>query len=129
MTSKNKKHPLEKHLTSSIVNLNYINEYLDGEKEPTIKVIQIFIEQAYKIMEKLEKGILSKNYQDIIYTAHFFKSSFTTMGINCYDEIQQIESLGRQNASIDKISKTLNIMMPKFNEAIQEYESLLDKLR
>jgi len=111
------------------VNLDYINQCLDGEKEPTIKVILIFLEQASKIMKKLEKGIISKNHQEITYASHFFKTSFITMGISCYQEVCEIEDLSRQNSSIEKISKLLNNMMPAYNEAIHAYKLLLEKLQ
>ncbi len=129
MNSKTKKNILEKHLSNSIVNLDYINQCLDGEKEPTIKVILIFLEQASKIMKKLEKGIISKNHQEITYASHFFKTSFITMGISCYQEVCEIEDLSRQNSSIEKISKLLNNMMPAYNEAIHAYKLLLEKLQ
>ena len=129
MNLKAKKNILEKHLSNSIVNLDYINEYLEGEKEPTIKVIQIFLEQASKIMKKLEKGVLSVNHQEITYASHFFKTSFITMGISCYKEICEIEDLSRQNSSIEEISKLLNNMKPAYNEAIQAYKLLLVQLQ
>jgi len=129
LNSKTKKNILEKHLSNSIVNLDYINQCLDGEKEPTIKVILIFLEQASKIMKKLEKGIISKNHQEITYASHFFKTSFITMGISCYQEVCEIEDLSRQNSSIEKISKLLNNMMPAYNEAIHAYKLLLEKLQ
>lgn len=116
-------------LSNSVVNLDYINEYLDGEKEPTIKVIRIFLEQASKIMKRLEEGVLSKNHQEITYASRFFKTSFITMGINCYKEVCEIEDLSRQNNSIEKISRLLSNMMPAFNEAIHEYKLLLEKLK
>jgi len=111
------------------VNLDYINEYLDREKEPTIKVICIFLEQAAKTMEKLEKGIQSKNYEEITYASHFFKSTFITMGINCHKEICEIEELSRQNTALKEISKRLKLMMPAYNEAIRAYESILDNIQ
>jgi len=111
------------------VNLDYINDCLDGEKEPTIRVIRIFLEQASEIMDKLEKGIINQNHSEISYASHFFKTSFTTMGINCYKEICEIEDLSRGKKSIGKISKLLNKMMPKYNEAIHAYKLLLEKLQ
>jgi len=129
LTLKTKKNILEKHLANSIVNLDYIHECLDGEKEPTITVIRIFLEQATEIMKKLESGILSKNHQEITYASHFFKTSFTTMGISCHKEICEIEDLGRQNGPIEKISKLLTNMMPAYIEAIDAYTLLLETLQ
>ena len=83
MNLNTKNNILEKYLSGSVVNLEYINDCLNGEKEPTIKVIQIFLEQATEIMDKLENGIINQNYPEISYASHFFKTSFTTMGINC----------------------------------------------
>jgi len=126
---KTKNYIPKNNLSNSIVNLDYITEYLDGEKEPTIKVIRIFLEQASKIMKRLEEGVLSKNHQEITYSSRFFKTSFITMGINCYKEVCEIEALSRQNNSIEKISRLLSNMMPAFNEAIHEYKLLLEKLQ
>lgn len=128
MTLKTKKNILEKHLTNSVVNLDYINECLDGEKEPTITVIRIFLEQATVIMKRLECGIRSKNHQEITYASHFFKTSFTTMGISCYNEICEIEDLSRQKTSVTEIAKRLNNMMPSYNKAIDAYVTLLETL-
>lgn len=129
MNLKTKNNILEKHLSNSVVNLEYLNDCLDGEKEPTIKVVQIFLEQASEIMDKLKKGILNQDYSEISYTSHFFKTSFTTMGINCYKEICEIEDLSKKKKSIEKISKLLNNMMPRYIEAIDAYILLLEKLQ
>ncbi|MBL4642823.1 MAG: hypothetical protein JKY44_04440 [Flavobacteriaceae bacterium] len=129
MNLKTKNYIPKNNLSNSIVNLDYITEYLDGEKEPTIKVIRIFLEQASKIMKRLEEGVLSKNHQEITYSSRFFKTSFITMGINCYKEVCEIEDLSRQNNSVEKISRLLSNMMPAFNEAIHEYKLLLEKLQ
>jgi HPt (histidine-containing phosphotransfer) domain-containing protein len=94
-----------------------------------IKVISIFLKQTHIKINELEKSVLDENYMEITNASHFLKSSFTTMGIDCYKEICEIEDLSKQSNSIEKISTTLKNMTPTYNEAIHEYKLLLDKLR
>ncbi len=119
---------IENKLTSSIVNLEYLNECFNGDSEISAQVIDIFLKQADEIINRLKEGVQNKDYKEITYTSHFFKTSFTTMGVNCLENVYEIETLSRNHEPIERISDALNRMLPSYNEAIEEYETILKKL-
>jgi hypothetical protein len=50
------------------------------------------------------------------------------MGVNCLDEIAELEKQAQRNESEDVIKERLNYILPICRESIIEYQLILDRL-
>jgi len=116
-------------LTSDILDLTYLNECFLGERAPLIDVITMFLEQTKKKIEELQNAIKDEDYSLIKKTAHFLKSSFSMMGLSCYDDISKIEMMGAQKEKITAISTLFKNITPSYRASIREFEFILKKLK
>ncbi|NQW35420.1 MAG: Hpt domain-containing protein [Flavobacteriales bacterium] len=116
-------------LTSDILDLTYLNECFLGERAPQIYVITIFLEQTKKKIEELQNAIKDEDYSLIKKTAHFLKSSFSMMGLSCYDDISKLEMMGTQKEKITTISTLFKSITPSYRASIREFEFILKKLK
>ena len=116
-------------LTSDIVDLTYLNEYFLGERAPLIDVITMFLEQTKKKIEELQNAIKDEDYSLIKKTAHFLKSSFSMMGLPCYDDISKLEMMGAQKEKITTITTLFKSITPSYRASIREFEFILKKLK
>ena len=116
-------------LTSNIVDLTYLNECFLEERAPLIDVITIFLEQTKKKIEELQNAIKDEDYLLIEKTAHFLQSSFSMMGLSCYDDISKLEMMGAQKEKITAISILFKNITPSYRASIREFEFILKKLK
>jgi hypothetical protein len=82
-----------------------------------------------KKIEELQNAIKDEDYLLIEKTAHFLQSSFSMMGLSCYDDISKLEMMATQKEKITAISTLFKSITPSYRASIREFEFILKKLK
>lgn len=116
-------------LESNLLNLESLKDFFSDDKDLLIELIEAFLSDTSPRIKVLEESLTEIDYNSVKDISHFFKSSFGFMGVNCLDEIDQLEKLAikKENPKLiqEKISTVINIA----NNGIAEYEVMLNKLK
>lgn len=120
---------LEEILVSEVVDLTSLKTFFATDRIMLIEIIEVFLSDTTTKISILEKNIFKPNYQDVKDICIYLKSSFGLMGINCMNEITELELLSENDES-DIISKEkLNHVVLTTKESLTEYKTILDKLK
>ena len=120
---------LEKILSSEVVDLTSLKSFFASDRNMLIEIIRVFVSDTTPKIAILERNILKPNYKDVIDICIFLKSSFGLMGINCINEITDLEQLSKNNESDIIIKEKLNHVVLTTKESLTEYKTILDKLK
>ena len=129
MTKKNKIPAAKTPQNKSVLDLSYLNECFGDDNILKINVINVFIKESKLKTDALKISINEKNFTEIKKISHFLKSSFITMGLQCYAQLIELEALGIQKGPIEKIRINFDEMILIYIASIKEYTSLLKKLK
>ncbi len=106
-TFKDKKKTTVKTKTKVLYDLTVLSELSRGDKEFVLKIIRYFVNQAPEILEKMEKALIQKEYDELYSLAHKIKPSIASLGIKTLStKIVFLEELARNEKDAEKISKT-----------------------
>ena len=119
---------IESILQSKIVDLSSLKNFFESDKSALIKVIKIYISDSEPKINKLEENLKSVHHPEIKSIAHFFKSSFSLMGIQCLKEVTELEKLAEKKESAHIIQERLETIIPICKESIEEYKRILRQL-
>ncbi len=80
------------------IDLTYLNDITDGNKEMIDELINIFIEQIPEFTEGFKEGFSNKDWNKIAAVAHKAKSSVISMGMNDLGEtdLKNLELISKQ---------------------------------
>lgn len=104
------------------IDLAYLNNITDGNKEIIEELITIFIEQIPEFTSDFNDGLAQKDWKKIAAAAHKAKSSVLSMGINDLGNIDlknlelltkqmlldRLTASGEPSTEADQLEKTLN---------------------
>lgn len=79
--------PLHAGSHASIVNLNYLEEFCEGDKIRMQKYINIFLDSAPVLIGKLQAGLKEENFEQLANQVHGFKTKWIMMGMQEASEI------------------------------------------
>ena len=116
-------------LKSEIIDLSSIKNFFSDDKELLVELISVFINDTKPKVDILEKNINQLNFSEVQSISHFFKSSFGLMGINCLDEIDQLEKLAIKKENPKLIQDKLSTVIKVTNDSIVEYRAILNKVK
>lgn len=116
-------------LKSNFLNLESLKEFFSEDKEVLIELINAYISDTSPRIKILEKSLINIDYSAVKDISHFFKSSFGLMGLNCLDEINQLEKLAIKKEEPELIKDKLNTVIKETNNSLTEYEEILHKLK
>ena len=116
-------------LKSNLLNLESLKEFFSEDKEVLIELINAYISDTSPRIKILEKSLINNDYSAVKDISHFFKSSFGLMGLNCLDEINQLEKLAIKKEEPELIQDKLNTVIKATNNSLKEYEVMLNQLK
>ncbi len=119
---------IQKILTSDVVDLTSLKEFFSSDKDSLIQLIGVYLSDTTPRIDTLEKSISSVNYEDVRSICHFLKSSLGLMGVNCLDEVAELEKQAQRDEPEDIIKERLSYAVPILRESITEYKQILEKL-
>jgi len=106
----------------SIVDLTYLEEFCEGDKTRMHKYINIFLDSAPVLIEKINAALHENNFQKIANQLHGFKTKFIMMGMHEANEIATKMELDCRKEISDyslvkkDTAKLLNIISEAINE-------------
>ncbi|APQ16384.1 Hpt domain-containing protein [Maribacter hydrothermalis] len=104
-----------------IYNLDKINEMAEGDQDFINSVIAVFLEEVPEDMESLEKALLAKDHEQVYKLAHKIKPNVDLLGMEQSRAIAlEMETLGKQEASIVEIEKRFPLLKTDINQVIAE---------
>ena len=115
-------------LTSNVVDLTSLKEYFSSDKDSLVQLIGVYLSDTAPRIDILEESLTKVDYDSVRSICHFLKSSFGLMGVNCLDEIAELEKQAQNNEPEDVIKGRLNYILPICRESITEYQLILDRL-
>ena len=86
-----------------IVDLSYMREFSDGNKDFEQEMINLYLEQVPIDFDLLRTAIVDKNYAEIKTMAHKLKSSFSSIGVNEKGLLNSLENEAGANGDIEVI--------------------------
>ncbi|MDR6564524.1 MULTISPECIES: PAS domain S-box protein [unclassified Arcicella] len=121
LNDQNKVSTMEENL-DGIVDLSYLQELSDGNKEFEQEIIELYLSQMPIEFDILRKAISEVNYPGIKATAHKLKSSFSSMGVNEGGILKSLESKALAKEDIEIIKSEfaqLEIILAKAVKILQ----------
>jgi HPt (histidine-containing phosphotransfer) domain-containing protein len=106
---------------ANVCDLNYLSELMGGKKHLIEEIMDVFLKQVPEELQSINDAIEKINYAAIKGVAHTMKSSVSIMGISVLIPIlQEMEDLGSNGTSIEKIKELNRKLILLCNQAIEE---------
>lgn len=110
----------------SVVDLNYLHELSDNNKEFEKEVIELFLQQAPQQLEELDKAVNNKDYPTIKMIAHKLKSSTAvTIGRSLSEHFELLEETASHNELTDNAINSYNKVKEILHLGIHQLQGLL----
>lgn len=106
-------------MNTPVVDFSFLYDLSGNDKTYIYEVIQLYMDTMPPGLEKLEQLILKTNdYEAIHRQAHFLKSSASIVKVRgMYDDLIEIEILGRQHTGKEEMTARLDHILANFKEA------------
>lgn len=79
---------LHKPLPDKLTNMTFLNQFTGGKADKKRKYIQMFLENAPRLLNNMQNALVKEDYESIKVAAHSMKPQFSYMGIP--EEVSQI---------------------------------------
>lgn len=104
--------------TSSLLDLDMLNELAEGDNEYKITIMNMFLETMPETMQKMEEYLSASDWENFYKTAHYAKSSLSVVKVpEMHKLAQAMERNGRQLSSLETIPGMLNLFKKYFEQA------------
>jgi PAS domain S-box-containing protein len=110
---------------SSLVDLTYLHEISDQNKEFEQEMIQLFIQQAPGELVSMKSAIELANHKAISEIAHKLKSSYSLLGIQENGLLKQLEQQGANATPTAEITPCYEELVVITEKAIEELKGML----
>jgi signal transduction histidine kinase/CheY-like chemotaxis protein len=122
-TNKNHK---EAGKTSSVIDLDYLNELSKGDKNFEAEMIRQFIIQVPEEIKSLGSFIRKKDFAAVKSAAHGLKSSVSFVGLSAklHPVLEQIEKYASSGNALGEIQQNFDQLQTICNQAVEEAQSL-----
>lgn len=110
------------------IDLEYLKEQCDGQKEMMVLMLDTFLETSPEYMENIEKDLKSGDLEDLRYSSHAFLSSLRILGsTEIGNSIAEIEDKC-VNGDRDGLEPLVNETLAKSKIALDQAQSALENL-
>lgn len=107
-----------------IYSLDKVKEMAEGDEEFITSVISVFLEEVPQDLERLEKALSIRNYEQVYQLAHKIKPNVDLLGMEqTRAAALEIETLGRSEANMSEIQE----IFPNLKKDIEQVVSELKK--
>ncbi len=98
---------------STVTNLSYLTKFCEGDKERMKKYVQIFLDTAPALIEKINTSLAINDYEEIASQVHGYKTKWIMMGMNETKELalkieQQCREISPDQSAQDNILKLVD---------------------
>ncbi|NUM32543.1 MAG: Hpt domain-containing protein [Bacteroidetes bacterium] len=108
-----------------LYNLEQIELMAEGNKEFVMTMVNMFIELTPDLINKIKKGLVDNNYDEIKSQAHKLKPSIDMMGIvSAKNEIREIEKLALERADVYTLNNKITYLETTLNKVLEQLKSL-----
>ena len=108
-------------LPDEVTDMRFLKQFTGGNSEKQQKYIGMFLENAPKLLDNIDKGMAAKDYQTVKIAAHSLKPQLSYMGVK--EEISNIfliEQAAGEAAHYDSLPKMVNNLKRLCNKAFEE---------
>ncbi len=110
------------------VNLSFLRSVCDGDEEFITSIIQTFVEDAPKILQRLVEHTEQANWIKAGLAAHQLKPSLQFIGLNeTLAYIQTIEHCSKENYDTAAIPKLVSKVALSISQAVEELQHYLNQ--
>lgn len=111
------------------VNLSYLNEISNGNKDFIIELIDMFFLQVPEYQNLLQDYLKKKDWHNLGRTAHKAKSSILMMGMDDLSrDLKNLEENTKEAKNISEYSEIIAKFVRGSNAAIKELEEIRKKI-
>ncbi len=116
-------------IKNNITDLSYIREMAGDSKDILVEMITIFVSQVPEFIEELNSCYEKADWYNLSMIAHKAKSSVSIMGMNNQAEaLKELELLAKDQKEIDKYKGIIQQFIKDCKIAVEELESIKNKL-
>lgn len=109
-----------------MINIDVIYKSMMGNDEMVKQFVELYLSQTPIDFQALEDSVASGNPKAIADAAHHIKPTMEYIGASELRVLfQEIETLGKENASIELIRDKFNALKPQFNLMIEELKKVI----
>ncbi len=110
-------------IRSNVIDMNYLNEMMNGNKQLVKEIIDLFLQQVPAELSTINIAVAELNYLQIKTIAHTMRSSLAVLGISVLTPaLQEMERLsGEQTGAtrIKELNTTLQLIGAQALEDVQ----------
>ena len=125
---KSKSNVSESKQKEVLVNFDYLNNMSEGNTDFIKEMIDMYKSDAPKLLDRLEKGMQSKDYEDIAKAAHKLKSPSAMMGMTILaqklSELEQAAYDSNHNGISNKVSE-ISALVDQMVVQVEEHYNLV----
>ena len=112
------------------INLNYLKELADGDKDFMVDMVQTFIDNAPSYLHEFNAFKSELDVENLGKVAHKSKATFLFMGLDHLSNTSaSLEKLCKGNANTTEILQLLNQLEPDFLQVLAELNAALEDLK
>jgi CheY-like chemotaxis protein len=114
-------------ITEEVTNMLFIKQFTGGNPDKMRKYLNMFLENAPKLLTQLENGLQTKDYGMIKIAAHSFKPQLTYMGVKEeMSKIATIEHAADAKADFAEIGAMLANLRAVCQKAFEEVSAQIE---
>lgn len=111
--------------SSRIVDLSYLKDMSEGNKEIMDEMIEIFVSQVFEFSDEMKELYKRKEYFKLGNLAHKAKSSISIMGMeNLAKELKEFELLAKAEKETDKYEQFISNFEASCKQAVEELKEM-----
>lgn len=99
-----------------IVNLTYLEQITDGDREMLLEMLDLFIRDIPIHMKKIQDSYSASNFEEIRREAHKMKPTLQYVGLTGMSEkIKELEQLAKSKENLNKLSNLIDELQDASN--------------
>jgi HPt (histidine-containing phosphotransfer) domain-containing protein len=111
-------------LPDKVTDMQFLKQFTGGKPEKMHKYIGMFLENAPKLLESIDKGLATNDYPSIKIAAHSLKPQLSYMGVKeDVSKIFLIEQSAGQSAHFDTLPLLVSNLKRLCDKAFEELKS------
>ncbi|MEI6820390.1 MAG: response regulator [Bacteroidota bacterium] len=108
-----------------VINLDYLNEFAQGDKEFITEMIDLFLVHAPNFIENIKTGYAENDWEKLRYNAHKFSPQLAFFGLKAIIlNIDMIEDYAVKKLPIEGFDEIINKVETNCNKAIQQLKEI-----
>ena len=108
-------------LPERVTDMNFLKQFSGGNPEKVQKYVGMFLENAPKLLDNIDRALAAKEYETIKIAAHSLKPQLSYMGVK--EEVSNIfliEKSAGEHAHFDTLPQLINNLKRLCNKAFEE---------